>query len=233
MSYFEEFKLHMPTNEEICQQVSDRLLAGVSKECLKVNFSDYLTRMQDDIYAFYLEKQLAVGQKVIDDQIQETGTIDFNDLNSFFLSISQSRKSRAGKAFEYIIESMLVKLEYPFSDQVVIDGAKPDYVMPSEEHFREKPLDSIIFTAKRTLRERWRQVVTEANKGYGYYLATIDEKISKNQIQQAESHKIYIVVPKALKESNPAYAGSYSVVSFEQFFEQQLDPAMKRWGLGV
>lgn len=173
------------------------------------------------------------GQKVIDSQIKKNGGIDFNELDMFFLSISQSRKSRAGKAFEYIIEEMLNRLGYPFSDQVIIDGAKPDYVMPSEEHFRKKPLDSIIFTAKRTLRERWRQVVTEANKGYGYYLATIDEKITKSQILQAESHKIYIVVPKSLKDDNPVYADSYSVISFEQFFEQQLDPAMKRWGLST
>lgn len=231
MNLFQKFKTHMLTNDEICQQVSEKLLTGVSTELLKSNFSKYLSQMQDDIYSLYLEKQFSAGQTVINEQIEANGTVDFNDMDKLFLSISQSRKSRAGKAFEYVIETMLIKLGYPFSDQVVIDGAKPDYVMPSEEYFREKPLDSIIFTAKRTLRERWRQVVTEANKGYGYYLATIDEKITKSQIQQAESHKIYIVVPKSLKDGNPVYADSYSVISFEQFFQHQLDPAMKRWGL--
>lgn len=233
MNLFEAFKTHMLTNDEICHEVADKVLAGISTELLKKDFSKYLSRMQDDIYTLYLDSQLFAGQKVIDEQTKVSGTVDFNDLDKFFLSLSQSRKSRAGKAFEFIIEVMLVKLGYPFSDQVVIDGAKPDYVMPSEEYFRDKPLDSIILTAKRTLRERWRQVVTEANKGYGYYLATIDEKITKSQIQQAETHKIYIVVPRALKENIPVYADSYSVISFEKFFEQQLDPAMKRWGLAL
>lgn len=231
MNLFEEFKSYMLTNDEICQQVADKLLSNIKKDELKNNFSTYLNQMQDEIYSTYLTAQKKSGQIVIDNQINSTGSVDFDQMDKFFLSISQSRKSRAGKAFEFIIDEMLTRLGYPFSDQVVIDGAKPDYVMPSEEYFRQKPLDSIIFTAKRTLRERWRQVVTEANKGYGYYLATIDEKITRSQIEQAESHKIYIVVPKSLKETVPAYVNSYSVISFEQFFEQQLDPAMKRWGL--
>ena len=70
------------------------------------------------------------------------------------MSIFQSRKSRAGKAFEYTIRELFSRLSYPFSEQVKIDGAKPDFVMPSENYFIRKPLDSIIFTAKRTLRER-------------------------------------------------------------------------------
>jgi len=218
MKLFDEFKSYMLTNDEICDQVAEKILSDVSEDTLKSHFSEYLNQMQDEIYATYLDVQRSSGQKVIDTQIRNNGSVDFDELDKFFLSISQSRKSRAGKAFEFIIEEMLNRLGYPFSDQVVIDGAKPDYVMPSEDHFRQKPLDSIIFTAKRTLRERWRQVVTEANKGYGYYLATIDEKITKSQIEQAESHKIYIVVPQTLKDSVPAYIDSYSVISFEQFF---------------
>lgn len=233
MNLFEQFRTRIPSNDEICRQVARQLLQGVSTDMLKKDFSYYLSQMQNDIYKLYLDYQLSIGQKIIDAQINATGTINFTDLDKFFLSISQSRKSRAGKAFEYIIDILLRKLGYPFSDQIVIDGAKPDYVMPSEEYFREKPLDSIIFTAKRTLRERWRQVVTEANKGYGYYLATIDETITKSQIQQAESHKIFIVVPRSLKENNSVYVSSYSVLSFEQFFEKQLDPAMKRWGIKI
>ena len=101
--------------------------------------------------------------------------------------------------------------------------------MPSEEFFRTNPLDSIIFTAKRTLRERWRQVVTEANKGYGFFLGTFDDKISTNQITQAARHKIYIVVPASMKNDNPNYRDAYNVLTFEDFLKLHLDPAMDRW----
>jgi len=232
MTLFDDFKSNMPGNLEISEDVAKYAVQDRDADYIKRNFSDILMQMQDGIYEKYLQKQYEAGQLVINGRIK-TGSIDFNELDKLFLSISQSRKSRAGKAFEFTIQVLLESLSYPFSDQVVIEGAKPDYVMPSEEYFRKQPLDSIVFTAKRTLRERWRQVVTEANKGYGYFLATIDENISSNQIQQAETHKIYIVVPKSLKETISAYKDTYSVISFEQFFEHHLDPAMKRWGLSV
>ena len=134
-------------------------------------------------------------------------------------------------AFEYIIRTLFKRLDYPFSEQVEIDGAKPDFVMPSKDYLDERPLDCIIFTAKRTLRERWRQVVTEANKGYAFFLATIDNKVAKSQIEQMAKHKVYMVVPKKIKEENEAYSGVYSVLSFEEFFEHHLDPAIGRWQL--
>lgn len=231
MTLFDEFKKNVPDNDVLCKQAADIVLAGKSNSAIKEEFSSLFEKIQEEIYRQYLLAQEQSGQMVIDSQIAEQGALYFKDVDKLLMSIFQSRKSRAGKAFEYIIKELFTRLSYPFSEQVDIDGAKPDFVMPSEAYFNDKPLDSIIFTAKRTLRERWRQVVTEANKGYGYYLATIDEKITRSQIQQAESHKIYIVVPRSLKENNIVYADSYSVISFEQFFEQQLDPAMKRWGL--
>ena len=233
MTLFDKFKNTIPTNDLLIKRVLDRVLYGKPPKDIKIQFSDLLIRIHDDIYKEYLYEQENSGQKVINDEIKKKGTISFNDLDSFLLSISQSRKSRAGKAFELIIENLLTKLGYPYSKQVVIEGAKPDYVLPSEEYFLKQPLDSILLTAKRTLRERWRQVVTEANKGYGYFLATIDDGISKNQIELASKNKIFIVVPRALKQSVPHYKESYSVITFEEFFENYLDPAMRRWGMKV
>jgi len=229
MSMFDEFKNAVPDNSALCKRAAKLVLGDKNPEFIKKHFSSLLDQMQEEIYRQYLSSQEESAQAVIDKVIKSDGTIKFVELDKLFMSIFQSRKSRAGKAFEYVIKELFVRLSYPFSDQVVIDGAKPDFVIPSEEHFRARPLDSIIFTAKRTLRERWRQVVTEANKGYGYFLATLDEGITKNQIDQAAEHKIFIVVPKSLKEKHNIYQDSYSVLSFEEFFERHLDPAMARW----
>jgi len=226
---FEKFKNQILSNDQLCNKIAERVLAGENKDYIKSNFSKILDLMQDGIYEEYLREQHRVGQKILDEQLSNNDHIEFNDLDKFFLSISQSRKSRAGSAFEFIIREMLVRLEYPFSEQVVIGGAKPDYVLPSEKYFLERPLDSILLTAKRTLRERWRQIVTEANKAYGYFLATIDKKVSQNQIKQASEHKVYIVVPISIKQEIEHYKSAYNVISFENFFENHLDPAMKRW----
>lgn len=226
---FQDFKNKMKTNEELCLVAADKVLGDKTEQEIKENFSRYFEEILDEIYKQYLIAQKESGQEVIDSQVAKSGTVNFEDMDKFFMSIFQSRKSRAGKGFEFTIRTMFERLSYPFSEQVNIDGAKPDFVMPSESYFLQKPLDSLIFTAKRTLRERWRQVVTEANKGYGYFLATLDDKVTSSQIEQASKHKIYLVVPNSLKTGRDEYAQAYNVLSFESFFRSHLDPALKRW----
>jgi len=229
-TFFSEFKSYLPTNEQLCKSSAEKVIGEHEKDYVMTNFSELLEKMQGDIYQRYLKEQELCGQKVIDEQIEEYGTINFSDIDKFLMSIFQSRKSRAGKAFEFIIRELFTRAGVPFSEQVIVDGAKPDFVMPSAEYFDERPLDCMLFTAKRTLRERWRQVVTEANKSYSYFLATLDEKVTESQLKQAATHKLYIVVPLQIKQSNPVYALSYNVLSFEQFFELHLKPALNRWG---
>ncbi|HZL68556.1 MAG TPA: type II restriction endonuclease [Candidatus Limnocylindrales bacterium] len=85
---------------------------------------------------------------------------NFYALDRFFLGLTQGRRPRAGAAFELVIRRLFVALNYPFTSQAVING-QPDFILPSVEHFRKNAMDAIIFTVKRTLRERWRQIVTE------------------------------------------------------------------------
>lgn len=229
MLLFEKVKSRIPDNDQLAKEVADEVFAGKTPEEIKSHFSDYVTQIHDLIYQKYLLAERTAGQQVIDEQIERYSTIDFTEMSRLMMSLSQSRRSRAGQAFEGIFKALFYRLSYPYSDQVNIEGAKPDFVMPSEEFFRTNPLDSIIFTAKRTLRERWRQVVTEANKGYGFFLGTFDDKISTNQITQAARHKIYIVVPASMKNDNPNYRDAYNVLTFEDFLKLHLDPAMDRW----
>jgi hypothetical protein len=90
-------------------------------------------------------------------------------------------------------------------------------------------MDCIIFTIKRTLRERWRQIVTEGTRGLGFFLATIDEAVGKNDLDAMRESRVYLVVPKRLKQTNETYAEALNVIAFEDFFKLYLDPAMARW----
>ena len=125
-----------------------------------------------------------------------------------------------------IHNSLFKILSYPFDEQVVING-KPDFLMPSAEHYRKNPMDCIIFTAKRTLRERWRQIVTEGTRGLGFYLATIDPKVTGSQLKEMLDHRIYIVCPESIREKH--YADKVNVLSFSKFFKDHLDPKMESW----
>lgn len=212
-----------------------------SKEDIKENFDLLLDETQNEIYRVYLQYEERYGRKVFQsfinflinngelEDIKEAGSIlsrYFKLFDTFFLSLGQSRKSRAGKSFEAIQNALFKELGYPFDEQRVING-KPDFIMPSYDHYIKDPIDCIVFTAKRTLRERWRQIVTEGTKGKGFFLATIDEKISANQLTEAHGNRIYIVCPARIKDLK--YSDQINVLSFTQFFKDHLDPAMERW----
>lgn len=86
--------------------------------------------------------------------------------------------------------------------------------------------DCIIFTCKRTLRERWRQAITEGFTGQ-VFLATFDDQLSVQQIDAMKEKNVLLVVPAGLK--NTGYKDRMNVVSFETFFDHYLDPAIVRW----
>ena len=143
-----------------------------SKEQIKLNFDTLFNETQGEIYKVYLKYQYEYGKQVlcafsdhliIKEELKtlsQFGTIlgkNFSLFDAFFLSLAQSRKSRAGKSFESIHNALFKELGYPFDEQRVING-KPDFIMPSYDHYIRNSIDCIIFTAKRTLRERWRQI---------------------------------------------------------------------------
>ena len=152
----------------------------------------------------------------------------FRALDRFFLRLTQGRRPRAGGAFEYLLRELFVRLRYPFASQPIING-QPDFVMPSIEHFRANPPDCIIFTVKRTLRERWRQIVTEGTRGLGFFLATIDEDVAERDLPEMMSSRINLVVPGRIKSARVDYKNAPNVITFEDFFRFYLDPAMDRW----
>jgi len=208
---------------------------------IKQNFDALIGETEKETYAVYLKYEQQYGGAVFQafvDHLEETGELKklsetgavlgkyFALFDKFFLSLAQGRKARAGKSFESIHNSLFKVLNYPFQEQVVING-KPDFLMPSAEHYTKNAMDCIIFTAKRTLRERWRQIVTEGTRGLGFYLATIDEKVSDNQVEEMRAHRIYLVVPEAIRKKH--YAKHVNVLSFQKFFTDHLDPAVRRW----
>ncbi len=201
----------------------DNLIVETEKEAHKL-YKQYEKQYGKALLVSYLKEK--IGASGNENNVSEVIGDCFNLLDEFYLSLAQSRKSRAGKSFETIHNSLFKILQYPFTEQAVING-KPDFLMPSVEYYKKNPMDCIIFTAKRTLRERWRQIVTEGTRGLGFFLATIDEKISDNQLEEMLKHRIYVVCPEDIK--NRKYADKVNVMSFKKFFLDHLDPKLESW----
>lgn len=173
----------------------------------------------DDPKAFSLEKTLR-------SLVSEFGRID-----ALMMSAAQQRKSRAGYSFEHHIEAMMLDGGIPFEKQVVLKAKKrPDFILPTRSLYETVSRgfkDALVLSAKTTLRERWKQVGKEINN-CDLYLATVDENIARNAIEDMASQGIFLVVPEGLKKSKfTEYEDQASVLTFSDFFSAELKKA--RW----
>ena len=237
------FKRRIPSGRQIITKATELALGnhGANPEWIKAHFSDLVEEIQLSAYDRYLEAERTVGQEIMAEVFLPIIEADsaahdavrlifqrFKVLDKFYLSLTQGRRTRVGGAFEYVIRDLFVRLHYPFTPQALING-QPDFILPSIEHFQRHAADCIIFTVKRTLRERWRQIVTEGVRGLGFFLATIDGTVSTRDLTEMNNSRIHLVVPERLKQETAKYQNAPNVISFEYFFRFHLDPAMERW----
>jgi len=206
-----------------CDEILDELIA-LEFELFKIEEQ----RVNSDLLWQVVGSDLSPSKHLTKDQLELLVKGKFNELRDFYKSISQSRASRAGGSFQNHIAYILATLNYPFEAQKIING-KPDFILPNVALYHKTPGECILVTAKRTLRERWRQIITEGFKSPQYFLVTIDEKQSSGGLKEMAGHRIYLVVPERIKQSISVYKASGNVMSLGAFFKGYLDPAMIRW----
>lgn len=238
---FAKASKNIPTTTEIAQQAIHASLRDKLSDAafLKDNFSELVSDIQLTAYYAYLNAERQACGHVLGElfaseittlneaDIELAITNRFFTLDRFFLSLTQSRRTRAGATFEAVVSVLFKALDYAHSSQPDIGDSRPDFVLPSIEHYRNYATDCFIFTCKRTLRERWRQVVTEGMAGQAVFLATIDERLSKPELGRMKAQNVIVVVPRELKSK--LYFDALNVISFEDFFDHHLDPAINRW----
>jgi hypothetical protein len=225
----EGFRGRIPGVGTLVQRALEEVLGrrGGTPAAIKAEFSSYFEEIERRQFELY-----KVAEKRAWDEMVGTAEIRlrgrFDEVYALINSIAQSRRSRAGSAFEDVTKALFRRLGYPCDEQAVVNG-KPDFILPSAEHYQRHAQDTIIFTCKRTLRERWRQIATEGTRGLGHFLGTIDGSLSAHLLEEMSTNRIHLVVPIRVKESKEAYKEAPNVISFEDFFEDHVDPAMRRW----
>lgn len=112
------------------------------------------------------------------------------------------RKSRAGKSLEHHLSAIFDGNGIEYSSQAVTEGnKKPDFLFPSQEayHNYDFSTDYIIsLAAKTTCKDRWRQVLNEADRlrDKPKYLCTLQQGISGAQMDEMQAENVILVVPK-------------------------------------
>lgn len=112
------------------------------------------------------------------------------------------RKSRAGKSLEHHLAAIFDGNDIIYAPQPVTEGnKKPDFIFPSQEAYHDMtfPTDRLIsLAAKTTCKDRWRQVITEADRlrDRPKYLCTLQQGISPAQMDEMQAENVILVVPR-------------------------------------
>ena len=148
-------------------------------------------------------EQARYGQKVV------SGFSTVEDFVALANQVLNRRKSRAGKSLEHHLAAIFDENHIQYTAQAVTEGNKrPDFIFPSEGAYHDLsfPVSKLIsLAAKTTCKDRWRQVLNEADRlrDGRKYLCTLQQGISSMQMDEMEAEKVTLVVPKAYITTYP------------------------------
>lgn len=176
-------KAHHITEHEICETPDIQLLKWIDTEY--------------SLFRSFEEKVYAPIYSVPFSNCQEL--INFSNI------ILNRRKSRAGKSLEHHLAIIFTTASLEYEEQAVTeDNKKPDFLFPNGEAYHNMlfPADKLVFLgAKTTCKDRWRQVLNEANRIETKYLFTLQQGISKNQLREMKHEHLKLVVPASYRAS--------------------------------
>lgn len=136
----------------------------------------------------------------------------FSSVDDFVIMANQvlnRRKSRAGKSLEHHLAAIFDENKIRYTAQAVTEGnKKPDFLFPSEEAYHDMTFaveKLCTLAAKTTCKDRWRQILNEANRlrDQNKYLCTMQQGISAAQMDEMQAEKVILVVPKAYHSAYP------------------------------
>lgn len=176
-------KAHKITDTEICKTPDLQLLKWIDTEY--------------SLFRGFEEKVYAPVYSVPFPNCQEL--IKFSNI------ILNRRKSRAGKSLEHHLATLFTAAQLEYEGQAVTeDNKKPDFLFPNGKAYHNLlfPAESLVFLgAKTTCKDRWRQVLNEANRIETKYLFTLQQGISKNQLLEMRHEHLKLVVPASYRTS--------------------------------
>lgn len=176
-------KIHKITDAEICKSPDSQLLKWIDTEY------SLFRGFEEKIYA----------------PVYSASFPNCQELVRFSNIILNRRKSRAGKSLEHHLATIFTVAQLEYEEQAVTeDNKKPDFLFPNGKAYHNLlfPTDKLVFLgAKTTCKDRWRQVLNEANRIETKYLFTVQQGISKNQLREMKHENLKLVVPASYRKS--------------------------------
>ncbi len=131
--------------------------------------------------------------------------VDVDGFLSFSLSVQNRRKVRVGLALENHLELLFAECGIQYKRTAVTENkAKPDFIFPSVAAYHDPTFDALRLTmlgVKSTCKDRWRQVLAEADRIEYKHLLTLETSISKHQTDEMQAKNLQLVLPRGLHET--------------------------------
>ncbi|MDD4554014.1 MAG: type II restriction endonuclease [Bacteroidales bacterium] len=181
-------------------------LATNARDCYNNSFgiSDKIIQSKpDEILLHWLNAEFELFKTIENDRYSARITSPFKTVEELIgcaNTILNRRKSRAGKSLEHHLAEIFTKNSLRFDVQVMTEENKrPDFIFPGAANYHDESYDpnSLVFlAAKTTCKDRWRQVLNEADRIPEKHLFTLQQGISLNQLAEMYKYNVRLVVPK-------------------------------------
>ena len=138
----------------------------------------------------------------------------------FALSALNRRKSRAGHSLENHVETLLAARNIRYERGGITENrSKPDFLFPNSVAYHDENFDAQKLTmlgVKSTCKDRWRQVLSEADRIQEKHLLTLEAAISSYQLQEMLDRNLQLVVPEPIHKT---YQQGENLMTVNEFIE--------------
>ncbi|MDZ4675194.1 MAG: type II restriction endonuclease [Gemmatimonadota bacterium] len=184
---------------------------------------DFISRGLDAESELYFTIEREVGTRSLHDLLK-AGPASLEEMLAWALRIQQSRKARRGQSLQNHFGFLLDREGIPYTSQCVTErGETPDFVIPGHTKYHDPdfPAERLRMVAcKSTVRERWGQVLKEADRIREKYLLSVDENLSADVIISMRQADLRVFLPTStLDGSYPTNSSKHLLGNIGQLVE--------------
>lgn len=185
----------------------------------------------DEVLMAWMEREeilfRTLERHLIGDRLTQGFDGDVNGFLAFSLSVQNRRKSRVGLALENHLELMFTECGIRHTRTGVTENkSKPDFIFPGRTEYHSPAFDPVNLTmlgVKSTCKDRWRQVLAEADRITDKHLLTLETAISPNQTDEMQAKNLQLVLPRGLHHTYTAAQQAWlmDVTAFTRLVRQR------------
>ena len=179
---------------------STKEMSAFARTCAHPNLHD-----PDETLIAWLQREeelfRALEKTIVAERLKSAfETVD--DFMQFSLSVQNRRKARMGLALQNHLEQLFQQYQLNFTPQARTEGRnRPDFIFPGEQQYQDSNFNEsllVMLGVKSTSKDRWRQVLAEADRIKNKHLCTLEAGISEAQTHEMRRHQLTLVLPESL-----------------------------------